>query len=95
MGLLETGGITGRELNLYQVTRGLERSSRPESERLATIELQRKIQDAVVTGPGWERIDIPEVDPAAGRYAVLSKLSHTGSSQADEGRRAATVDHSR
>jgi uncharacterized protein len=60
VGLLETGGITGRELNLYQVTRGLERSRRPESERLATIELQRKIQDAVVTGAGWERIDIPE-----------------------------------
>jgi pimeloyl-ACP methyl ester carboxylesterase len=60
VGLLETVGVTGRELNLYQVTRGLDRSSRPESERLATIELQRKIQDAVVTGGGWERIDIPE-----------------------------------
>jgi pimeloyl-ACP methyl ester carboxylesterase len=58
--LVATVGVTGRELNLYQVTHGLERSSRTESERLATIELQKRIQDAVVTGQGWERIQIPE-----------------------------------
>ena len=60
VGLIATVGVTGQELNLYQVTHGLERSSRPEAERLSIIELQKKIQQAVVSGAGWERIDVPE-----------------------------------
>jgi uncharacterized protein len=60
VGLVSTVGVTGRELNLYQVTHGLERSSRPEAEQRATIELQKQIQQAVVTGLGWERIDISD-----------------------------------
>jgi len=58
--LVSTVAVTGRELNLYQVTHGLERSTRPESERQATIELQKKIQQAVVTGVGWDQINVPE-----------------------------------
>jgi pimeloyl-ACP methyl ester carboxylesterase len=60
LGLIATIGVTGKELNLYQVTHGLERSNRPDAEKLATIELQKKIQDAVLTGKGWDKIDIPE-----------------------------------
>ncbi|MQA30565.1 MAG: alpha/beta fold hydrolase [Luteitalea sp.] len=60
LGLLATIGVTGRELNLYQVTHGLERSNRSAEEKQATIALQTSIQDAVLTGKGWEKIDIPE-----------------------------------
>ena len=58
--LLAAIGTTGAELNLYQVTHALERANRPESERTATLDLQRRIQDAVMTGKGWETIAVPE-----------------------------------
>jgi hypothetical protein len=60
VGLVSTVAVSGRELNLYQVTHGLERSTRSESERQATIDLQKQIQQAVVTGLGWEKINVPE-----------------------------------
>jgi pimeloyl-ACP methyl ester carboxylesterase len=60
IGLLSTIGVTGKELNLYQVTHGLERSNRSEAEKQQTIALQKSIQDAVLTGKGWDRINIPE-----------------------------------
>jgi dipeptidyl aminopeptidase/acylaminoacyl peptidase len=58
--LLATLGVTGKELNLYQVTHALERSNRPEAEKQATIELQKNIQNAVLTGKGWDKIEVPE-----------------------------------
>ena len=60
VGLVATAAVSGRELNLYQVTHGLERSTRSEAERQATIDLQKQIQQAVVTGLGWDRINVPE-----------------------------------
>ncbi len=57
--LVAAVGTTGAELNLYQVTHALERSNRPAAERQSTIELQRQIQQAVITGKGWETITIP------------------------------------
>jgi len=60
IGLVSTVGVSGSELNLYQVTHGLERSTRTASERQATIELQKQIQQAVVTGLGWDRLNVPE-----------------------------------
>jgi pimeloyl-ACP methyl ester carboxylesterase len=57
--LVATIGVTGKELNLYQVMHGLERSNRPETEKQATIDLQKKIQEAVLTGSGWDKIDVP------------------------------------
>ena len=54
--LISTIGVTGAELNMTQVTHGLERSKRPAEERQATIELQKKIQAAVLTGKGWEEV---------------------------------------
>jgi hypothetical protein len=59
--LLSSIGVTGAELNMYQVVHGLERSGRPDSEKQQVIELQKKIQEAVLTGKGWEAINISSV----------------------------------
>ena len=45
---------------MYQVTHALERTDRPEAERRATLDLQRRVQDAVMTGKGWETISLPD-----------------------------------
>jgi pimeloyl-ACP methyl ester carboxylesterase len=58
--LVATAGTTGVDLNLSQVTHALERANRPEAERRTTLDLQRRIQDAVLTGKGWETISVPE-----------------------------------
>jgi fermentation-respiration switch protein FrsA (DUF1100 family) len=49
-----TPGGTGAELNLEQVTHALDRTNRSIAEKQATLELQKKIQEAVLTGNGWE-----------------------------------------
>ena len=49
-------GVTGADLNLYQVTHSLDRSKKSDVEKQTTIELQKKIQGAVLTGKGWEEI---------------------------------------
>jgi len=54
--LIAAPGMTGADLNLAQVTRSLAQSNRPEAEKQATIELQKKIQTAVLTGNGWDEI---------------------------------------
>jgi pimeloyl-ACP methyl ester carboxylesterase len=54
--LIAAPGMTGADLNLAQVTRALAQSDRPDAEKQATIELQKKIQSAVLTGNGWEGI---------------------------------------
>jgi len=56
--LIAAPGMTGAELNLAQVTRALAQSNRPEAEKQATIELQKKIQTAVLTGNGWDEISL-------------------------------------
>jgi len=66
LGLLATIGMTGADLNMYQVRHALDRSNRPDAERQNTIELQRQIQQAVLTGKGWETIAVP---PAVRRQA--------------------------
>ena len=60
VGIMATPGTTGAELNMTQVTHVLERSGRPEAERTATLDLQRRIQNAVLTGKGWETIAVPD-----------------------------------
>lgn len=64
--LIAAPGMTGAELNLAQVTRALAQSNRPESEKQATIELQKKIQTAVLTGNGWD-----EISPAVRQQADI------------------------
>lgn len=60
LALVATVGTTGAELNMYQVTHALERSNRPEAERKATLDLQQRIQDAVISGKGWETLAVPD-----------------------------------
>ncbi len=57
--LLATVGTTGAELNMYQVSHAFDRANRPAAERQTTLDLQRRIQDAVLTGKGWETIQVP------------------------------------
>ncbi|OFW27839.1 MAG: hypothetical protein A3H97_23585 [Acidobacteria bacterium RIFCSPLOWO2_02_FULL_65_29] len=57
--LVATVGVTGADLNIAQVTHALDRAKRPEAERQTTIELQKKIQTAVLTGKGWEGVPEP------------------------------------
>jgi pimeloyl-ACP methyl ester carboxylesterase len=52
--LVASPGTTGAEFNLEQVSRTQARSSRSEADRQATIELQKRIQQAVLTGEGWD-----------------------------------------
>jgi uncharacterized protein len=59
LALVATIGVTGAELNMAQIAHAMDRSKRPEAERQSTIELQRKIQNAVLTGKGWEDVPAP------------------------------------
>jgi pimeloyl-ACP methyl ester carboxylesterase len=64
--LIAAPGMTGAELNLAQVTRALAQSNKPEAEKQTTIELQKKIQTAVLTGNGWD-----EISPALRQQADI------------------------
>ncbi len=55
--LVATIGVTGAELNLAQVTHALDLSKKSDAEKQSTIDLQKRIQGAVLTGRGWD--DIP------------------------------------
>jgi fermentation-respiration switch protein FrsA (DUF1100 family) len=55
---LEASGTLGADLLLAQQERVLEASKLSASDRESRIELQKKIQAAVISGKGWE--DIPE-----------------------------------
>lgn len=57
--LISTMGVTGAELNMAQVERALARSAQPESQRQETIALQKRIQQAVLTGEGWDGVPVP------------------------------------
>jgi pimeloyl-ACP methyl ester carboxylesterase len=54
--LVATIGTTGAELNMWQVTHGLERSTQSPAEKADTVNLQKHIQTAVMTGSGWDVI---------------------------------------
>lgn len=54
--LLASMGSPGADLILEQQRHVLERLKTPEAEKQAKIELQKKIQQAVLTGKGWEGI---------------------------------------
>jgi pimeloyl-ACP methyl ester carboxylesterase len=56
LALVASLGITGAELNLAQVNHALERSTRSDAEKQSTVNLQKQIQAAVLTGKGWETI---------------------------------------
>ncbi len=54
--LVATMGVIGAELNMDQVKHQLDRSGKSDADRQATIDLQAKIQQAVLTGKGWESL---------------------------------------
>jgi pimeloyl-ACP methyl ester carboxylesterase len=54
LALIATPGVTGAELNMEQVKHALDRSNRTAADKQATLELQKRIQQAVLTGAGWE-----------------------------------------
>jgi len=56
LALLATPGVTGADLNLEQVKHALDRTTRSAAEKQATIDRQEKIQQAVLTGTGWEQL---------------------------------------
>jgi alpha-beta hydrolase superfamily lysophospholipase len=58
--LIATSGTTGAELILEQQQRELDRLELGEDERARKIELQKQIQEAVVSGTGWDALP-PEV----------------------------------
>jgi pimeloyl-ACP methyl ester carboxylesterase len=55
--LIATSATSGADLVLEQQRRELDRLKLPDSEKAAKIDLQKKIQQAVVDGKGWD--DIP------------------------------------
>jgi len=54
--LVATAGTTGAELVLEQQRRELERLKLPDAERAEKIDLQKRIQTAVIEGAGWESL---------------------------------------
>jgi fermentation-respiration switch protein FrsA (DUF1100 family) len=58
--LIASIGAKGAEANLAQVTRALERSKQPDEQKQAALALQKQIQNAVLTGSGWEGVS-PEL----------------------------------
>ena len=54
--LIAAPGTTGAELILEQQRHALDLLQTPPDERQAKIELQKRIQNAVVTGEGWEGV---------------------------------------
>jgi pimeloyl-ACP methyl ester carboxylesterase len=56
VGLVATPGTTGAELILEQQQHVLERLKAPDADKQAKVELQKKIQQAVLTGKGWEGV---------------------------------------
>ncbi len=54
--LIATAGVTGAELVLAQQQHMLQLMNVPAAEQQAKVELQKKIQNATLTGTGWEGI---------------------------------------
>ena len=55
---LATPSVTGSELVMEQQRHALDQLKTPEAERSAKVDLQTKINTAVVTGRGWETIPL-------------------------------------
>lgn len=54
--LVAAMGVTGAELNLAQVSHALSRSNRSDADKQTTLDLQKRIQTAVMSGQGWDTI---------------------------------------
>jgi uncharacterized protein len=49
-------GVSGADLTLYLAVHQLDQAKRPEAEKQRAVDLQRKIQTAVLTGAGWDGV---------------------------------------
>jgi fermentation-respiration switch protein FrsA (DUF1100 family) len=56
LALAATPGVTGAELNLAQVQHALDRTNRSPEDKQRILDLQKNIQQAVLTGAGWEQL---------------------------------------
>ena len=56
VGLVSAHGIRGTDLVLEQQQHALDRSSFSDADKQARIDLQKRINDAVITGKGWDRL---------------------------------------
>jgi uncharacterized protein len=54
--LIATLGETGAQINLDQVRHALDRTNRSAADKQTTIDLQKRIQEAVLTGAGWDQL---------------------------------------
>jgi uncharacterized protein len=54
VGLLSTAAVSGADWNLYRVGHQMERSGRSPAERQQALALQQQLQQAVLSGRGWE-----------------------------------------
>ena len=54
--LLAAPGVTGADLVLEQQARALAKMSIPDADKQAKIDLQKKINEAVLTGRGWDGV---------------------------------------
>jgi hypothetical protein len=54
--LVASIGVRGADANLAQMARALERSTQPDAEKQLALSLQKQIQNAVLTGSGWDGV---------------------------------------
>jgi len=54
--LIASIGTNGADATLAQLTRSLEQSARTDAEKEAAVAMQKQVQNAVLTGTGWEGI---------------------------------------
>jgi len=71
---IDAPSTTGAQLALEQQQHALDRLKAPPAERAQKIELQRKVQEAVLTGKGWEGVP-PELRKQTDTPWTLSMLS--------------------
>jgi dienelactone hydrolase len=60
LALVNAMGVSGVELNMWQTEHGLDETEASQEHRTETLELQKKIQAAVLSGQGWDEI-APEI----------------------------------
>ncbi|HEX2443532.1 MAG TPA: alpha/beta fold hydrolase [Vicinamibacterales bacterium] len=90
--LIAAIGTTGAELILEQQRHMLERSDAPEAEKQQKIELQTKIQQAVMTGTGWAEV-APELRRQADTTLFRSLLQFNPASIVPKVRQPILVVH--
>jgi pimeloyl-ACP methyl ester carboxylesterase len=74
LALINAMGVSGAELNMWQAEHGLDETEALPDHRTGTLELQKKIQAAVLSGKGWDDIP-PEIRAQADTVWFKSYLA--------------------